>query len=96
LAYANSFEPGAVRDSAVEALIWSDKVTPRATLIKTAETIENKDNRDRAIGVTAMGWMREDPVAATAYVQASSLADDAKQRIISGQSLWGSRGRGRP
>jgi hypothetical protein len=95
LAFADSFKPGPVRDRALEAVIWSDKTTPRATLIKTAETIQDEDDRNRAIGVTAMGWMREDPAAATAYVHSSSLSDEAKQRIISGQSMWGDRGRGR-
>jgi hypothetical protein len=95
LDYVKDLKAGPVRDRAAEAVIWSDKTTPRATLIQTADLIEDKDAQNRAISITASGWMREDPVAAKAYVESSALSDEVKQRIISGQSIWGGgRGRG--
>jgi hypothetical protein len=91
LEYVNSYKPGPVRDRAAEALVWSDKTTPRATLIQTAASIEDPQSRDRAVTVTAMGWMREDPIATKAYVESSSLPDESKQRILSGQGLRSGR-----
>ncbi len=92
LAYANSFAPGPVRDSAVQSYLWSNNTGAPADLIKTAESITNEDDKNRAIGMTAMRWMREDAIAATAYVQASTLPDDTKQRIIDGKGMWGGGG----
>ncbi len=93
LAYANSFETGPVRDSAVQSYLWSNNTGAPADLIKTAETITDADDRNRAVGMTAMRWMREDEAAAKAYVQASTtLPDDAKQRIIEGKGMWGGSG----
>jgi hypothetical protein len=99
LAFANSFEAGAVRDSALQTYVWSNQNTPPADLVKVAETIGDEEDRNRSIGIAAMRWMREDADAAKAYVQQStSIPDDAKQRIIEGRNMWGGGpggGRGR-
>ena len=96
LAYANSFPAGQVRDSALQAYVWSNNKGAPADLIKIAATIEDDGDRDRSIGVTAMRWMREDALAAKAYVEASTdLSDEAKQRITEGRGMWGGGRRGR-
>ena len=93
LAFANSYPVGNVRDSALESYVWSNNSAEPADLIKVAETISDEGDRDRAVGVAASRWMREDADAAKAYVQQSTtLSDDAKQRIIEGRGMWGGGG----
>ncbi len=96
LAFANNFPQGEVRDSAIGAYVWSNNTSSPADLVKTAETISDEGDRDRAVGMAAMRWMREDETAAKEYVQSSTvLSDDAKQRITEGRGMWGGGGRGR-
>ncbi|MEO5914254.1 MAG: hypothetical protein ABIS50_08480 [Luteolibacter sp.] len=95
LAYAESFPEGGVRDSAVQAYVWSNNTTAPADLIKAAETIGDEGDRDRTVGIAYMRWMREDATAAKAAVEASTtLSDDAKQRITEGRGMWGGGGPG--
>jgi hypothetical protein len=97
LAFVNSYPPGPVRDSAAQAYVWSNHTGEPAELLKVAETITDEGDRNRTVGVAAMRWMREDPEAAKAYVEASpNLSDEAKQRIVEGRGLWGDRGRRGP
>lgn len=96
LAFVNSYQPGAVRDSAAQAYVWSNNTGSPADLMKVAETITDEGDRSRTMGIAAMRWMREDPAAAKAYVAAStSLTDEAKQRITEGHGMWGGGGRRR-
>lgn len=96
LAYANSFEQGEARDSALQSYVFSNNTSAPADVMKVAVTIDDEGDRDRAIGMTAMRWMREDKEAATAYIEASAdLSDEAKERIISGEGRgWGRGGPG--
>ena len=97
LAFANSYQPGPVRDSAVQSYIWSNNTAAPADLVKVAETITDEGDRSRTIGMTAMRWMREDEAAAKAYVeQSTALPDDAKERILEGRGFWGGPGGGPP
>ncbi|MGL5019881.1 MAG: hypothetical protein ACRDBP_17225, partial [Luteolibacter sp.] len=97
LAFVNSYPPGPVRDSAAQAYVWSNNTGEPAELIKVAETITDEGDRNRTVGIAAMRWMREDPVAAKAYVETSpNLSDEAKERIVEGRSMWGDRGRRGP
>jgi len=92
LAYANSWPAGAVRDSALLPYIMSNNTAAPTDLVNVAETVTDPGSRDRALGMAAARWMREDPAAAKAYVQQSStLSDTAKQRILSGRGM-GRRG----
>jgi hypothetical protein len=92
LAFVNSYQPGPVRDSAAQAYVWSNNTGEPAELIKVAETITDEGDRNRTVGIAAMRWMREDPVAAKAYVESStSLSDEAKERIVEGRGMWGGR-----
>ena len=96
LAFVSSYPAGAVHDSAAQAYVWSNNNSAPSDLIKVAETITDEGDRNRTVGVAAMRWMREDPEAAKAYVNASeSIPADAKQRIIEGRGMWGGGGRGR-
>ncbi len=95
LAFANNLPQGDVRDSAIGAYVWSNNTSAPADLVKTAETITDEGDRNRAIGVAAMRWMREDETAAKEYVQSSTvLSDEAKQRITEGRGMWGGGGGG--
>lgn len=98
LAFVNSYQPGPVRDSAVQSYVWSNNTGAPAELIEVAGTITDEGDRNRTIGVAAMRWMREDPVAAKAYVEASTdLSDEAKKNIVEGRGMrgsgWGRGGR---
>ncbi|MDP3849111.1 MAG: hypothetical protein Q8Q59_01310 [Luteolibacter sp.] len=94
--YADSFEPGPVRDSAVQFYIWSNQTGNPSDLVIYAETITDEGDRNRSIGMAAARWMRESPEAAKAYVeQSTTLPQDAKQRILEGRGWGGGRGRGR-
>ena len=96
LAYANSYEPGSVRDSALQSYVWSNTSAEPSEAIAVAETITDEGDRNRAVGVAAVRWMREDEDAAKAYVESSTtLSDDAKERISSGRGMGGGGRRGR-
>jgi hypothetical protein len=96
LTFANSYEPGEVRDSALQAYVWSNNSSAPSELVKIAETITDEEDRNRTLGIAAVRWMREDADAAKAYVQQSAtIPDEAKQRILDGRGMWDGRGRGR-
>lgn len=92
LAYANSLQ-GESRDDALGSYVFSNRTSPPADLVKVASTIEDDGDRRRAVGMTVMTWMREDKAAATAYVESSTdIPDEMKERITSGEPMWGGRG----
>ncbi len=96
LAFANSYQPGEVRDSALQSYIWSNQSAAPADLVKVAETITDEGDRSRTIGMTAARWMREDEASAKAYIeQTTSIPEDDKQRILEGRGMWGGPGGGR-
>lgn len=96
LQFANSYQPGPIRDSAIQSYVWSNRTGTPGELIQLAESITDEGDRYRTVGMAAMRWMREDAEAAKAYIQQSqSLPDDAKQRIMDGRGFWGGRGRDR-
>ena len=97
LEYANSYQAGPVRDSALQSYVWSNQGGEPADLVKVAETITDEGDRNRTIGIAAARWIREDETAAKAYIQQSTtISDDAKQRILEGGGWGGGRGgRGR-
>lgn len=95
LTYANSLPAGNVRDSALQSYVWSNNTGSPSEVIKVAESITDEGDRDRAVGIAAARWMREDADAAKAYVQQSTvLTDEAKQRISEGRGMWGGGGPG--
>lgn len=96
LDFANSYEPGPVRDSALQSYVWSNQSGAPSDVIRVAETITDDGDRDRAVSVAAARWMRESPEQARSYVQQSTtLSEDAKQRILDGRDPWGRGRRGR-
>lgn len=96
LEFANSLEAGGARDSALQSYVWTNNSSAPSDLVKVAETIGDEGDRNRAIGVAASRWMREDAEAAKAYIQQSTaIPDDAKNRILEGRGWGGGRGRGR-
>jgi hypothetical protein len=90
LAYINATPAGPVRDSATQSYVFNNNTTKPAVLIKVAESITDEGERSRSVGVTAMKWMAEDPTAAKAYIQESTIIDDnAKERLLNGGGAWG-------
>lgn len=85
-----------VKDRAAETYIWSNRTTPPAELVNVAGMISDEGDRNRATGVIAARWMQEDKAAATDYINSTdSISPEMKERLLSGGSLWGGRGRGR-
>ncbi len=95
LDYANSFAAGSIRDSALQSYIWSNNTANPADLVKVAETMTDEGDRNRSVGIAAARWMREDAAAAKAYVEQSTLSDNAKEHILDGRGMFGGGGRGR-
>jgi hypothetical protein len=97
LSFIESQPQGEIRDSATQAYLWTNRDMAPAQSINLAETITDERDRSRAIGMTASRWMREDEVAAKAYVeQSTAISDEVKERILSGDGgRGGDRGRGR-
>jgi len=92
LIYANTLQ-GESRDNALQTYVFSNRTTPSADLVKVAASIEDDGDRQRSIGMAVRGWMREDKAAATSYMESSTdLSDEAKERITSGEPMWGGRG----
>lgn len=95
LTYATSLPEGNVRDSALQSYVWSNNSASPSDLVQVAEAITDERDRSRTVGITVSRWMREDPVAAKAYVdQTTAIPDDSKQRILEGGNMWDRGGRG--
>jgi len=85
-----------VKDRAAETYVWSNRTTPPAELAEVAGMITDEGDRSRATGVVAARWMQEDKPAATEFINGTTaISDEMKERLLSGQSMWGRRGRGR-
>lgn len=85
-----------VKDRAAESYIWSNRTTPPAELVNVAGMISDEGDRSRATGVIAARWMQEDKAAATDYINSTdTISAEMKERLLSGGSPWGGRGRGR-
>jgi hypothetical protein len=98
LSFIESQPQGAIRDSATQAYLWTNRDMAPTQSLALAETITDERDRSRAIGMTASRWMREDEVAAKAYVeQSTAISDEIKERILSGDGGRGGDrgGRGR-
>jgi hypothetical protein len=90
LAFLNGQEAGAVRDSAASAYVMNNRTGNSAEVLKVAESITEKDARERAVRVSAMRLISEDPVAGNTYIQGSDLfSDEMKTRAAEGKPLWG-------
>lgn len=80
----------AVKDSAAESYIWSNRSSKPAELLEVAGMITDEGSRRRATGIVAARWMQEDKVAATEFINGSSVInDDMKERLLSGRRMWG-------
>jgi hypothetical protein len=98
LAFAQSMPAGETRDAALSSYVFSNRSAPAPERLAVAETIADERSRNRAVFMTAAGWMRDDPTAANTYIQSSpAFSDEMKTRAAEGQPLfeWGGRGRGR-
>jgi len=89
-----------VKDRAAETYVWSNRTSPPAQLAEVAGMISDEGDRNRATGIVAARWMQEDKAGATEFINGSTaIPDDMKERLLSGQPMWGGggdrRGRGR-
>jgi hypothetical protein len=84
-----------VKDRAAETYVWSNRNSPPAELAEVAGMITDEGDRNRATGIVAARWMQEDKAAATEFINGTnSISDEMKERLLSGQSMWGGRDRG--
>lgn len=84
-----------VKDRAAETYIWSNRSSPPSELAEVAGMITDDRDRNRATGIVAARWMQEDKAAATEFINGNdSLNDEAKERLLNGQSMWGRARRG--
>ncbi|MCP5538194.1 MAG: hypothetical protein H7A51_18425 [Akkermansiaceae bacterium] len=82
LEFVNKQPAGAVRDEAVSSYVMSNQGGDIQQNLKLAETISDERDRSRAIGMTAVGWMRQDKEAATKYLETTeALSQESKDRI---------------
>ncbi len=93
LAFANSYQPGPVRDRALQSYVWSNQSAEPSELVRVAETIGDEGERSRTLSMAAARWMRESPDEARTYIQQTeTLSDEARERILNGSNWWGGRG----
>jgi hypothetical protein len=84
----------AVKDQAAETYIWSNRNSSPSELVEVAGMISDEGGRSRATGIVAARWMQEDKEAATQFINGSdTISADMKERLLSGGSMWGERGR---
>jgi hypothetical protein len=84
-----------VKDRAAETYVWSNRNSPPAQLAEVAGMITDEGDRNRATGIVAARWMQEDKSAATEYINGNaSIPDEMKERLLSGQPMWGGGDRG--
>lgn len=95
LAFIQQQPQGELRDSATATYVFTNRSGDPQQTIQLAESISDEGDRDRAVGMTAMRWMREDSEAARAYIESStSLSDQAKERLLNGRGGRGGFGGG--
>lgn len=93
VAFINQQPQGELRDEAISTYVFSNRNANPQEAITLAESIGDDGARNRAIGMTAMRWMREDEAAARAYIQNSTaISEGARERILEGRGMWGGRG----
>lgn len=96
LEFVKSQTSAEVKDRAAETYVWSNRSTPPSELAEVAGMITDEGDRSRATGVVVTRWLQEDKAAATEFINGtSSINDEMKERLLSGQSMWGGRDRGR-
>jgi len=89
LEFVNKQPEGAVRDQAASSYVMANQSGDVQSNLKLAESIGDERSRSRAIGMTAVGWMRQDKEAATEYLETTeSLSKESKERI----QRWSSGG----
>lgn len=99
LSFVNAQPEGGVRDRATSSYVMANQSGDVKSNLALAETIEDDGTRSRTIGMTAAGWLRQDPEAANSYLESTeSISQEAKDRIkrwSQGGGGRGGRGRGR-
>lgn len=90
LKFIKSQQSPDVKDRAAETYVWSNRTAEPAKLVEVAGMISDPNSRMRTTGIVASRWMQEDAAAATQFIQSSDvISDRMKERILSGQPLWG-------
>lgn len=93
VAFINQQQAGDTRDEAIQTYIFNNRSEDPKAVMTLAESMTDEGDRQRAVGMAAMQWMREDANAAKDYIQQSTvISDEAKQRLQEGRGFWGGRG----
>ena len=88
----NSLDDNAVRDRAVSTYVFSATDGDPQETLTLAATIGDDGSRERAVGLAARQWFREDEAAADAYFASSDLiAADTLEEIKNGAQNGGGR-----
>ncbi len=97
LEFIKSQTSAEVKNSAAQAYVWSNRTSSPQELISVTEMISDEGDRNWSAGMVAARWMQEDKAAATQYINSNTaFGDNVKERLLSGQGMWGGReGRGR-
>ena len=92
LSFVNEQPEGGVRDSAASSYVMANQSGDVKSNLALAETIGDERTRSHTIGMTAAGWLRQDPEAANSYLESTeSITQESKDRI----KRWGQGGGGR-
>ncbi|MEM1082565.1 MAG: hypothetical protein AAGI48_00450 [Verrucomicrobiota bacterium] len=90
LSFIQEQPEGEMRDAATQTYLRTDRSLEPEASISLAESISDERDRSRTVARTAMRWMRDDETAARTYVeQTSSISDDLKERLLSGDGDGG-------
>ncbi|MGE9270368.1 MAG: hypothetical protein ACQKBU_06150 [Verrucomicrobiales bacterium] len=94
LSFIESQPEGEARDAAASTYLWMNRDAEPQESLALAETISDDRDRTRAIAMSTRQWMEEDEASARAYIESSTaLSDEAKERILSGDTGRGRGGR---
>jgi recombinational DNA repair ATPase RecF len=82
LSFINEQPEGGVRDQAASSYVMANQTGKVEDNLALAETIGDERTRERAVGMTVAGWMRQDPEAAKSYLDSTeALSERSKKRI---------------
>jgi len=85
-----------VKNSAAETYIWANRSSSVQEQLQVVDMISDEGSKARTTGIVAARWMQEDKPAATEFINNSpTIPDNMKERLISGQGMWGGDGGGR-
>jgi hypothetical protein len=81
--WVSQFPEGPLRDKAVEPVVFWGQGQDPAAIAAMLDSFGSADLMQKYGEIVASIWLNRDNAAASAWIQNSTLADDAKQRLLS-------------